>query len=262
MYLNDDLNPSKRAELTVGGEQAVFKKVNETTVEITTVEPYYVLPTYLSSTSALSGHARWGLSALGGFAPAHYLKQFHPKYAEGGLDAVMKMAEDEGFDNWVDFFKQKNSVFHNTELPMLTAWILEKPIAEPVWVMKRNPYSIWMDEAENQLPYMDKVQMTLGEDLEVLNLRAISGEFDQQARHMDLQKLPVMLENAEQGNYTVRLDPTRHGGDAMLCSNLNYDGDPEVAKWLTNADFRRARSASTETRLTRASSSDSAFPVQ
>ena len=71
---------------------------------------------------------------------------------------------------------------------------------------------------------------------------------------MDLQKLPVMLENAEQGNYTVRLDPTRHGGDAMLCPNLNYDGDPEVAKWLTNADFRRARSASTETRLTRASS--------
>ena len=56
---------------------------------------------------------------------------------------------------------------------------------------------------------------------------------------MDLQKLPVMLENAEQGNYTVRLDPTRHGGDAMLCPNLNYDGDPEIAKWLTNADFRR-----------------------
>ena len=98
--------------------------------------------------------------------------------------------------------------------------------------MKRNPYSIWMDEAGNQLPYMDKVQMTLGEDLEVLNLRAISGEFDQQARHMDLQKLPVMLENAEQGNYTVRLDPTRHGGDAMLCPNLNYDADPEIAKWL------------------------------
>ena len=242
MYLNDDLNPSKRAELTVGGEQAVFTKVNETTVKITTVEPYYVLPTYLSSTSALSGHARWGASALGGFAPAHYLKQFHPDFAEGGMDAVMKMAEDAGFDNWADFFKIRNNAWNNTELPMLTAWILEKPITEPVWVMKRNPYSIWMDEAGNQLPYMDKVQMTFGEDLEVLNLRAISGEFDQQARHMDLQKLPVMLDNAEQGNYTVRLDPTRHGGDAMLCPNLNYDGDPEVAKWLTNADFRRALS--------------------
>ncbi|MXX52804.1 MAG: ABC transporter substrate-binding protein [Dehalococcoidia bacterium] len=242
MYLNDDLNPVKRAELTVGGEQAVFKKVDETTVQIITKEPYYVLPTYLSSTSALSGHARWGRSALGGFAPAHYLKQFHPDYVQGGLDAVMQMAEAEDFDNWADFFKQKNSVFHNTELPALTAWILEKPITEPVWVMKRNPYSIWMDEAGNQLPYMNKVQMTLGEDLEVLNLRAIAGEFDQQARHMDLQKLPVMLENAEQGNYTVRLDPTRHGGDAMLCPNLNYDADPEIAKWLTNADFRRALS--------------------
>ena len=83
----------------------------------------------------------------------------------------MKMAEDEGFDNWADFFKMRNNAWNNTELPMLTAWILEKPITEQVWVMKRNPYSIWMDEAGNQLPYMDKVQMTLGEDLEVLNLR-------------------------------------------------------------------------------------------
>ena len=31
---------------------------------------------------------------------------------------------------------------------------------------------------------------------------------------------------------------------AMPCCapNLNYDGDPEIAKWLTNADFRRALS--------------------
>ncbi|MDA1227884.1 MAG: ABC transporter substrate-binding protein [Chloroflexi bacterium] len=242
MYLNDDLNPTKRAELTVAGEQVLFKKVDETTVQLISKEPYYVLPTYLSSTSALSGHARWGNLALGGFAPAHYLKQFHPDYAEGGLEAIEKMADDAGFANWIDFFKQRNSVFLNTELPTIAAWMLEKPITDTVWVMTRNPYSIWMDEAGNQLPYMDKVRMTLGEDLEVLNLRAISGEFDQQARHMDLQKLPVMLENAAAGNYTVRLDPTRHGGDAVLCPNLNYDSDPEIAKWLTNTDFRRALS--------------------
>ena len=72
MCLNDDLNPSKRAELTVGGEQAVFKKVNETTVEITTVEPYYVLPTYPFQHVGPSADTLDGdYLPLGGFAPAH-----------------------------------------------------------------------------------------------------------------------------------------------------------------------------------------------
>ena len=32
----------------------------------------------------------------------------------------------------------------------------------------------------------------------------------------------------------------------MLCPNLNYDADPEIAKWLQNADFRRALSLGIE----------------
>ena len=49
--------------------------------------------------------------------------------------------------------------------------------------------------------------MTLAENLEVLNLRAIAGEYDFQERHIDIAKLPVFLENQQKGNYTVRLDP-------------------------------------------------------
>ena len=48
--------------------------------------------------------------------------------------------------------------------------------------------------------------LTKGEDLEVINLRAIAGEYDSQERHIDLTKLPVLLENQEKGNYTVHLD--------------------------------------------------------
>ena len=48
--------------------------------------------------------------------------------------------------------------------------------------------------------------MTLAENLEVLNLRAIAGEYDLQERHIDLGKLPVFLENQQKGNYTVHLD--------------------------------------------------------
>lgn len=74
----------------------------------------------MSQTSALSGHARWGKSGLGLFAPSHYLKQFHPDFADGGLAAVKKLAvaDDYGEDEWVTWFKMKNSVFHNKELPL------------------------------------------------------------------------------------------------------------------------------------------------
>jgi len=82
--------------------------------------------------------------------------------------------------------------------------------------------------------------MTLAENLEVANLRAIAGEYDWQERHMDLGKLPVFLENQQKGNYTVRLDPASNGADATIQLNQSYQGDPEIAMWLRNRDFRHA----------------------
>ena len=88
------------------------------------------------------------------------------------------MAKDAGFDNWVTFFLEKANGFRNVELPAMTAWKLVQPITGDVWEYERNPYSIWMDEAGNQLPYIDRIVLTKGENLEVINLRAIAGEYD------------------------------------------------------------------------------------
>jgi peptide/nickel transport system substrate-binding protein len=82
--------------------------------------------------------------------------------------------------------------------------------------------------------------MTLAENLEVLNLRAIAGEYDVQERHTSLAKLPVFIENRQKGNYRVRLDPAPNGCDAGLFVNMAYEADPEIAKWLLNKDFRHA----------------------
>ena len=120
--------------------------------------------------------------------------------------------------------------------------MITSPITTPTLVLERNPYSIWVDTEGNQLPYIDKIQMTVGENLEVINLRAIAGEYDEQARHIDIGKLPVLLENQQKGNYTVRLDPSAQGSDVGLFCNQSYEKDPEIAKWLTNRDFRRALS--------------------
>ena len=94
---------------------------------------------------------------------------------------------------------------------------------------------MWVDTAGNQLPYIDRIQMTLGENLEIINLRAIAGEYDSQARHIDIGKLPVLLENQQKGGYRVYLDPSDQGADVGLFCNQSYEKDPEIAKWLSHA---------------------------
>ena len=123
---------------------------------------------------------------------------------------------------------------------MLSSWKTVTPINTPTWTLERNPYSIWVDTAGNPLPYIDRVVLTLAENLEVLNLRAIAGEYDLQERHVDLGKVPVILENQQRGGYKLSLDPGDYGGDMIIKFNLSYEADAELAKWFNTADFRRA----------------------
>src|SRR5262249_57924017 len=104
--------------------------------------------------------------------------------------------------------------------------------------LERNPYSVFVDTAGNQLPYIDRVVLTLAENLEVLNLRAIAGEDDWQQRHLDLGKLPVFLDNQQKAGYKVYLDPGDYGGDTTIKFNPNYAAGPEVAKMMDKADLR------------------------
>ncbi|MGE3912015.1 MAG: ABC transporter substrate-binding protein [Chloroflexota bacterium] len=241
IYQNKDLVPSGHTLMSINGKPGKIEKgADEYTVRYVFPEPYYLLPDVLAGSTAISGHAFQGSNFLGSFAPGHYLKQYMPKHV--GDDAAKKLAADAGFDNWVTLLKSKNDWTLNPDLPVVTPWVTKTPINNPTWVMERNPYSIWVDTEGNQLPYLDKVQMTLAENLEVLNLRAIAGEYDFQARHVDAGKIPVLLENQEKGNYKVHLDPGDYGADCVIKFNLSYEGDPEIAKWLSNVDFRRALS--------------------
>ena len=59
---------------------------------------------------------------------------------------------------------------------------------------------------------------------------------------MDIAKLPAFKENEQKQNYTVGFWKWLHGSDAGFFVNQNFDADPEIAKWLTNKDFRIALS--------------------
>jgi peptide/nickel transport system substrate-binding protein len=238
LYQNKELVPNPTHLLSINGKPGVMEKVDATTIRVRFPDPYYLFIEVLSLGTSITSHANFGEIAMGGFAPAHYLKQFHPKHTpQAELDAKVREA---GFANWVDLFKFKNNWWLNPELPAVTPWVTKTPANSPNWTLERNPYSIWVDTGGNQLPYIDKLSLTLGENLEVVNLRAIAGEFDMQARHIQPAKLPVLLENQDKGGYTVSINPMGNGSDYGFYLNLDYQLDDEVRKWFNNRDFRRA----------------------
>ena len=117
-YQNKDLVPTPLSVMTINGKPIAIKKVDAVTVQFVSPEPYYALPTVLASVWGIGHHARYGRFALGGFAPAHYMKQFHPKYTPQA-DIDKKVAEGK-FESWVTFFKDRNNACRNPDLPVLT----------------------------------------------------------------------------------------------------------------------------------------------
>ncbi len=243
LYSNKDIVPAPIADMAAGGKPGKVVKIDETTVEFQFENPHFLFVDLLAGDTLIGGGQSVRQSqgtTYGAYAPKHYLKQFLPKYSSE--QAVNDKAKAEGYDNWVKLLHFKKDWSYNVELPTIGPWKTMRPINTPTWVLERNPYYWAVDTAGNQLPYIDRVVLTLAEDAEVVNLRAIAGNYDMQERHISLSKLPVILENQQKGGYTVHLDTALHGADTVLQVNQTFKADPEIAKWLTNADFRRALS--------------------
>jgi peptide/nickel transport system substrate-binding protein len=244
LYSNPEITPVGSAEMSINGKPGKFVKIDDLTVQAQFPEPYPMFVDVLSGfTSVGGGHALGGTQFggfMGAFAPSHYLKQFHPKYVD--KDELDRKARGAGFDGWLAQLKLKNNYQVNVDCPVMTPWRTVSPINTPNWALERNPFFWCVDTDGNQLPYIDRVSLTLAENLEVANLRAIAGEYDLQTRHMDMQKLPVFLDNQAKNNYTVRLDPTAGAAATALHLNQSYEADPEIGKWLSTRDFRRALS--------------------
>jgi peptide/nickel transport system substrate-binding protein len=239
LFLNDDLNPARASFMSIGGQFGKVEKIDDSSVAFRFAQPYYMFLDQIASL-AVAGHMTEGWHAMGLWAPKHYMQQFHPHYA--AKDQLDQQAKAAGFDNWASYFKDRNDVSRNLDCPTTAPWHFTAPITGSSAVMERNPYYFGVDTEGNQLPYIDRINWTLAENLEVANLRAIAGEYDLQVRHMDIAKLPAFKENEKKAGYTVGFWKWLHGADAGLFVNQNYDADPEVAKWLTNKDFRIALS--------------------
>jgi peptide/nickel transport system substrate-binding protein len=227
------------AKLRVRGRPVVVEKVDDYTVVYRSPVPFAVLPELMAGSSDLSGQTSAGETGGGGFAPKHYLSKFHPTYTSE--TAANAAARDAGFQDWSAHLMNLNSWAANPDLPTVTPWITKRPINNSPWELTANPYSIWVDSEGNQLPYIPKISMGLVKNPEVISLRVVSGQFDFQDRGLEVDKLPVLVQSQERGDYKLYRSP----GDTMDCAiriNLAYDKDNEIGDLLRTVEFRRALS--------------------
>ncbi|HVQ92579.1 MAG TPA: ABC transporter substrate-binding protein [Mycobacteriales bacterium] len=225
--------------LLAGGRQVRVEKVDTFTVRYLSAVPNSLLPRLLAGNTDIAGLAANGHFGGGGFAPKHYLSGFHPKYTSKAR--ADRLARDAGFDGWASYFANRATWSKNPQLPSVTPWIVTRPINNPPWELTANPYSIWVDTAGNQLPYIHTITMSSADSLEIINLRAAAGEYDFQDRHLSVAGLPVLVQNQKRGSYTVHRAPTKEL-DFGVRLNLAYAKDTYLGDLIRTADFRRALS--------------------
>ncbi len=234
VLLNKELTPSLPGWMrNADGSPAKVEKVDASTVKFSFAGPATLfLVAVANADGADRGYAM--------FLPAHYLKQFHPAHAS--KEAIDKAVQAAGFKSWTELFANRNAPPENPERPTMAAWAPTSRASDPVFTLRRNPYFVGVDPEGNQLPYIDEVRFTYFADAQALNLAAIAGNFDMQARHINMTNYPVLKEQEKAGKYRVITWPTFGGADAVIAINQTYTADPVMGKVMAQKDFRIALS--------------------
>lgn len=189
--LNKKLWPQPPSYLVLDGEVGKWEKIDDYTIKMSWSAPYGLL---------LERLCRWRPVP---YAPAHYLKQFHPNYTP--MDKIKKMMKKEGFTTWTDFFTSKTQYWTNRDTPTMCGWVMASKITDPVLRMRRNPYYWKIDTEGNQLPYIDEIRVTPVADVEALVLKAIGGDIDViMGEYLGfIENITTLKRNEEKGEYEV-----------------------------------------------------------
>ena len=217
------------ALMVVDGKPAKFEVLNETTVRYSWDKPN---PDFLPR---LAGAAPQFI-----YRPAHYLKQFHAKYQDAAK--LEEMRKERRRRSWVvlHFGQDRPYKNDNPDMPSLQPWKLKTKPPAKRFIFERNPYYHRVDAKGRQLPYLDKVIVTVA-SAKLIPAKAGAGVSDLQARGISLKNAPFLKRAEKRNNYKLRLWPTAKGSQMALFPNLNHN-DPEWRKLFRDVRFRRALS--------------------
>ena len=166
--------------------------------------------------------------------PAHYLKQFHAKYAvKADLDAALKAANE---TDWTKLLNSKNvSHWDMGELralgmPSLNAWVLVEA-TDTRRVFERNPYFWHVDSNGLQLPYIDRVVNNLAIDSNGTLNAIMSGKVDLAGgNNISLSQMPTLVQTATQFNRKI-FTTGSFNFPVMLFLNHDFEYDKADSVW-------------------------------
>jgi len=227
---NDVLSPSGPASaLRVGGQLPSVEIIDPQTVRFSWSQPNKTFLHWLS-----------GPRPAAIYRPAHYLKQFHSCY--GNKEKIAALLKAEGRRNWAALHRSRDSYYRaqNPGRPTLQPWMNTTPAPANRFVFKRNPYYHRIDSQGRQLPYIDRVVVSLG-SVDVIPARTGAGESDLQARYIRFDNYTFLKKAAKRNNLRVLLWRNLKSAHTALMPNLNAK-DKVWRTLMRDVRFRRALS--------------------
>ncbi len=227
----------------VGGELMDVVVVDEQTVQFNLPSPKPGLLSHFANHYAQ------------GFQPMHVLGQYHPDVV--GAEQADANAQAIGFENGYEVVQAYfgGSDWMDTPTPMLAhpdkvegmpfaaAPTLESHIVISETTEGRhfvaNPYFFMVDTAGNQLPYISEQDELFVSETEVRLLKMVNAEVDYKTQALNLDDVPLLLENQEKSNFSVDIRPQIRTGTFSF--NVTSD-DLAKRDLFGNLKFRQAMS--------------------
>ncbi len=221
------LGPAKR--LIVAGEAPSVEIIGPYTIRYSWGSPNpHFLPALASATPLYI------------YRPAHYLKKFHPRYADP--EKLAALVKKSGRRNWAALHNRQDNQYKNDnpDLPTLQPWVLQTKPPSQRFLFDRNPYFHRVDQNGRQLPYTDQVAMGVAA-AGVIPLKTGAGESDLQARGLAFSDYTFLKEAEKRENFKIHLWQTAKGSHLALFPNLNAK-DPVWRRLFQDVEYRRALS--------------------
>ena len=225
---NDDLTFSgPDIRLLVDGEKPVVEKLDDLTIRWSWSKPNrFFLPALAAANQLFI------------YRPAHYLKQFHKKYAEP--EALAAAIKENGARDWIQLFLRKDRLndFDDPDMPTLQPWHLVTRPPSTRFIAERNPNFHRVDEKGQQLPYLDRFIFDIV-DSKLVPIKTGAGETDLQSRYLVFKDYTFLRESEPRNGLTTLLWPEARSSHLAIYPNLN--ATDEVWRGLfRNLDFRKA----------------------
>lgn len=176
-------------------------------------------------------------------APAHIMREYLPEFI--GEEAALRKAQELGFDAVVPMLtalaeQVKTQDEPRFNMPTTDAYVpLSK--SESELVLERNPYYAFVDTEGNQLPYIDRIIVRFAAQTDNVELQALSGNSDVLVSAARTDRIPVYIENQEQGDYTTYIYQDSAFSKPFYTFNMTPP-ETQYGQYYADVRFRRAMS--------------------